>query len=173
LRTQASKPDAVVLVLFPKAAAIYMRDAYKIGFKPLTIGGSTIGDVDKFEKDVGIPGAVDNLRALSAGGFIAEDPKVANWKKIIEDMYPGEKFSIWHMFGIASGQFVVEALKQAGRDLSREKITQVMSNLSVKVDTYGGPITCTAKDHQCFKTASWFGLDKGTIKLLGYTTLQP
>lgn len=172
LRIRESKADAVILALFPKAAAIYMRDAYKIGFTPPTFGGSTIGDVDKFAKDVGIPGAVQNLQTLSAAGYVPEDPKVAEWKKTIETMYPGDRFSIWHMFGIASAQFLVEALKKAGPDLTREKIIEVLAHTSVNADTYGGPIACTPEDHQCYKTVSWFGLDeKGGVKLLGRTTV--
>jgi len=173
LRIRESKADAVILELFPKAAAIYMRDAYKIGFTPPTFGGSTIGDVDKFAKDVGIPGAVQSLQTLSAAGYVPEDPKVAEWKKTIEAMYPGEKFSIWHMFGIASAQFMVEALKKAGPDLTREKIVEVLAHTSADTDTYGGPIACTPEDHQCYKTVSWFGLNKsGGVALLGRTTVS-
>ncbi|MBL8671422.1 MAG: ABC transporter substrate-binding protein, partial [Alphaproteobacteria bacterium] len=173
LRVQAAKPDVVLLVLFPKAAAIYMRDAFKVGFTPITLGGSTIGDVDKFEKDVGIPGSVNKLRSITAAGYTPDEPKLAEWKKAVEAMYPGEVFSIWHMFGISSGQFVVEALKRTGRDLTREKLIQVMSNLTVPVDTYGGPISCTPTDSQCHRTPAWFGLESGKVKLMGYTTVTP
>lgn len=172
LRIRDSKADAVILELFPKAAAIYMRDAYKIGFTPPTFGGSTIGDIDKFAKDVGIPGGVQQLQTLSAAGYVPDDPKMADWKKTIETMFPGDKFSIWHMFGIASGQFMVEALKKAGPDLTREKIAAILAHTSADTDSYGGPIACAPEDHQCYKTVSWFGLDKaGKVQLLGRTAV--
>jgi branched-chain amino acid transport system substrate-binding protein len=172
LRVKQANPDAVILELFPKAAAIYMRDAFKIGLAQPTFGGSALGDVDAFAKNVGIPDAVLNLQSLSAAGFVPEDPKMAEWKKIIESKYRGDNFSIWHMFGIASGEFVVAALKAAGPNLTREGIAKALSNLSLNPETYAGPITCTPNDHQCYKSVSWFGLDKtGKVVMLGRTNV--
>jgi branched-chain amino acid transport system substrate-binding protein len=60
-----------------------------------------------------------------------------------------------------------------GPDLTREKIADVLAHTSVNTDTYGGPITCTPEDHQCYKTVSWFGLNKsGGVELLGRTTVS-
>ena len=55
LRVQAAEADAVILILFPKAAAVVVRDLYKIGYQPFLIGGSTVGDVGVFASNVGIP----------------------------------------------------------------------------------------------------------------------
>lgn len=115
LRIQQANADAVILILFPKASAVVVRDSYKIGYKPFMIGGSTLGDIAVFNKTVGIPGAVDRLTALSAVGSGADDPNLLGWKKKVEAKYPNQVFNIYHMFGIASGQFVVEALKRAGQ----------------------------------------------------------
>ena len=44
LRLKAANADAVIIVLYPKPAAVYIRDAQKLGFKPLNIGQSGIAD---------------------------------------------------------------------------------------------------------------------------------
>ena len=171
LRIQAAKADAVILVTFPKAAVVAVRDLYKIGYKPFLIGGSTIGDVGLFTKNVGIAGSTDNLHAVSTIGYAADDAAVAKWKNLVEAKYSGDVFNIYHMFGIASGQFVVEALKKAGANLTRDSFNEAASNLSVNTDTYGGPITCTPTNHQCHNTAAWFGLVDGVTKRLATTAV--
>jgi branched-chain amino acid transport system substrate-binding protein len=172
LRIKAARPDAVILELFPKAAAVYMRDAFKVGLTPPSFGGSALGDVDAFAKNVGIPGAVRNLQSLSMVGYSPDDPKMAQWKKAIETKYTGTNFSIWHMMGIASGEFVVAALKAAGPNLTRESIAAALAKQSLSPETYAGPITCTPTDHQCYKSVSWFGLDDaGKLVMLGHTTV--
>jgi branched-chain amino acid transport system substrate-binding protein len=57
LRVQASGADTVLLLLFPQAATVLMRDMYKIGYKPLVIGGSPLGEVQEMQHAIGIPGA--------------------------------------------------------------------------------------------------------------------
>lgn len=171
LRVQQSKADAVILILFPKAAAVVVRDAYKIGYKPVMIGGSTLGDIAVFDKTVGIPGAVDRLTALSAVGYGADNPKLIGWKKKIEAKYPNSVFNIYHMFGIASGQFVVEALKRAGPNLTRDAINKALEGMSIQTDTYAGPIKCSPASHQCHNTPAWFGLKDGKTVQIGVTTV--
>jgi len=172
LRVKQANPDAVILELFPKAGAIYMRDAYKVGLTQPTFGGSALGDVDAFAKNVGVPEAVRNLQSLSMVGYTPDDPKVAEWKKIIESKYSGTNFGIWHMMGIASGEFVVAALRAAGPNLTREKLAQALAKQSLSPETYAGPIACTNEDHQCYKSVSWFTLDSnGKIVQLGRTTV--
>ena len=171
LRLQAAEADAVILILFPKAAAVVLRDAYKIGYRPFLIGGSTVGDVGVFASNVGIPGAAERLHAVSTIGYTADDPAMAGWKAKVEAAFPNDTFNIYHMFGIASGQFVVEALQRAGRDLTRESVSRAMSDLSVETDPYAGPITCTPANHQCHNTAAWFGLVDGATKRVGITAV--
>ncbi|MBM3490193.1 MAG: hypothetical protein FJX68_07050 [Alphaproteobacteria bacterium] len=163
LKLQAAKPDAVMLILFPKAAIPYLRDAYKLGFLPLSVGGSPLGEIDVIAKGTGTADAVKNLRSLAAAGYAPDDPHVAKWKAIIEKRFPGDRFNVLHMFGISAGQFAVEALRKVGPEPTREKIIQVMSTLSVQTDTYAGPLRCTPDDHQCHKTLGVFALKDGRI----------
>ena len=65
LRLKAANADAVLIVLYPKPAAIFMRDAQKLGFKPLAIGQTGIADPAAFEDQVGSPGATASFRTIS------------------------------------------------------------------------------------------------------------
>ncbi len=171
LKLQMSGADAVVSVLFPKAATILIRDSYKIGYKPIIVGGSSIGDLKALDQAVGIPGALANFSALFPTRA-ADDPRVAAWKEKVAKYYPGDEFLVWHLFGVASGEFMVKALQGAGRELTRDSLLASLSNLSVTSDAYAGPIACTPTDHQCYKSMAWFSLKDGKSVQVGETHLK-
>ncbi len=171
LKLQAAGVDGVVAVLFPKAATILIRDMYKIGYKPMVVGGSAIGDVKAMDQAIGISGALDNFQALFPTKA-ASDPSMAVWKVRVKKYFPRDEFQTWHMFGIASGTFLVEGLKRAGRDLTRESLTKALQNLSVNSEAYAGPIVCKPDNHQCYRSMSWFSYINGDIKEMGQTHLK-
>jgi branched-chain amino acid transport system substrate-binding protein len=169
LKLKALNPDAVLMLLFPKAAVPFLRDSAKIGLQPLSIGGSPLVEIDQIAKGAGRADTVKNVRVVAAPGFGVDDPQVAKWKERIEKRF-GDRFNLYHLFGVAGGQFAVEALKKAGPNPTREKIMEVMSNLQTKVDVYAGPIKCTPTDHQCHKTLGIFALVDGRVSGVGSTT---
>ena len=171
LKLQQSGADAVIALLFPKAATILMRDTYKIGFKPMVFGGSAIGDLKAMDQAVGIKGALDNFQALFPTPAVTE-PSVQKWRELVKKYYPRDEFVVWHLFGIASGEFMVEALKRAGRDLTRESLTKALDTLSVTSTAYAGPITCQPDNHQCYRSMGWFSFKDGEVKRVGSTDLQ-
>jgi branched-chain amino acid transport system substrate-binding protein len=170
LQLQQAKADAVILLLFPKAAVPFLRDAYKFGYQPLAVGGSPLGEIDVLAKGAGTTDAVKNFRSVAAAGYGADDPQVAKWKAIIAKRFPGDRFNVLHMFGISAGQFAVEALRKAGPEPTREGIIKVLSTLTVQTDTYAGPLKCAPDDHQCHKTLGIFALKDGRVTGVGKTT---
>lgn len=170
LRVQASGADTVLLLLFPQAATVLMRDTYKVGYKPLVIGGSPLGEVEDMQKAIGIPGATARFQALAPTKAL-DDPAVEKYRPLLKKYYPNAELTPWHLVGIATAQFVVEALKKAGPDLTRAKLASVMSTMSMTPDVYAGPIKCTPQDHQCYRTVAWYGMVDGKMKQVGETTL--
>ncbi len=172
LRVQAQKPDAVILMLFPKAGIPWLRDAHKVGFRPLTVGPSPLADIDIMLKGTRSEASLGNFVGLSTVGYEAEDPKMAKWREIIERRFPDSKFSSWHMVGVAAGQFTVEALRKVGPDLTREKLLAVLSTMEMQPDTYAGPLKCTPQDHQCHRTLAAFALKDGKVARVGVAVPQ-
>jgi branched-chain amino acid transport system substrate-binding protein len=170
LKLQASGADAVVALLFPQAATMFMRDSYKIGFRPVVVGGSAIGDLEGMNKAIGIPGALDKFSALFPT-VSPDDPAVAEWKAAFHKYYPHDEFKVWHLFGIASAQFMVQALKDVGPNPTRESLAKAMSTLSVSSPAYAGPITCKPHDHRCYRSMEWYAVASGVVKQVGATTL--
>lgn len=174
LRLKAANADAVLIVLYPKPAAIFMRDAQKLGFKPLAIGQTGIADPAAFEDQVGSPGATSSFRTISMVRYTPEDPAVDKWRKAIETKFPGDRLSVYNLFGIGSAQVMVEALKRAGPDLTREKLVAALNGMTdFQTDVYGAGITCTATDHRCNKAPAWIAKEPGKpVRVLGVTKVE-
>jgi len=174
LRLKAANADAVIMVLYPKPAAVFLRDAAKLGFKPLAIGQTGIADPAAFEEQVGVPGATANFRTISMVKYTPDDPAMDKWRKLIEAKFPGDRLSVFNLFGIGSAQVLVEALKRTGPDLTREKLIATFAGLKgVNTDVYGGPISCSETDHRCNKHPAWLAkAPGGPIRVLAVTTVE-
>lgn len=172
LRIQQADADAVLLVLFPKAGATFLRDAAKIGLAPVMIGTTAMGDLPVLAKQVGTASALDKMFAISHVRHMPEDEAMSAWRKLFVEYYPGETMSIYHLLGIASAEVVVEGLKRSGRDLSREAFTKQMDALTnFESPVFPGPINCTPTDHQCHKHAAFVQLVNGRIATVATTSL--
>lgn len=174
LRLKAANADAVLVLLYPKPAAIFMRDAQKLGFKPLAIGQSGIADPAAFEDQVGSPGATASFRTISMVRYTPEDPAVDSWRKAIEAKFPGDRLSVFNLFGIGSAEVLVEALKRAGPDLTQEKLVAALNGLKdFQTSVYPGGITCVEADHRCHKTPAWIAKEPGKpVRVLGVTKVE-
>jgi branched-chain amino acid transport system substrate-binding protein len=152
LRLRAANPDGILVILFPKPAAAFVRDAAKFGFKPLLIGQSGIADPVAFEEQVAMPGATANFVTISQVRYTPESPEVDKWRKAIETKYPNDRLSVYNLFGVGHAQIVVETLKRAGPDLTRQKFLDAITTLrDFPTDTYGAGITCTKAENRCNK----------------------
>ena len=94
------------------------------------------------------------------------------WRDIVKKYYPKDEFVVWHLFGVASGEFMVEALKRAGRDLTRESVVKAMDTLKISSTAYAGPIECKPDNHQCYRSMAWFALKNGEVVNVGTTDLK-
>ena len=171
LKLKAAGVDAVLLVLYPKPAAVFARDAWKIGYKPVLVGQTAIGDPAAFEDQVAVPGATVNFTTISMVKFVPDDPAVAKWRKLIEAKFPGDRLSTYNLFGVGSAKVVVEALKRAGPDLTQAKFLEALGALeNFDAEVYGAPVTCKTPDHRCNKAPAWLKKEPGApTTVLGVT----
>jgi len=174
LRILQAKPDAVIMLLYPKPGAIFLRDAAKLGLKTLFIAQTAISDLVEFEKLVGVPAATENFYSISQVTYTPEDPKVAKWGELLKKDFPDDRFSIYNLFGIASAQVVVEALKRAGKDLTPQSLKAAMEKMCGRFsDVYAGDICWSPEDHQGNKTGAWIRMEKGKVANIGAKWVPP
>lgn len=167
LKLKEAKPDAVMMVLYARSAAMYVRDAHKLGFKPYTVGTSATGDLLKLSEQVGIPKALENLASISIVNFVPDDPEMNKWKGLLKKHYPGDDLLVNHIIGIGSATVVVEILQRVGRNLTRARFAEEMTKLTdFRTPVHAGPITCTETDHRCNRFPGWVKLDVKTNRVL-------
>jgi branched-chain amino acid transport system substrate-binding protein len=174
LAIQQADADAVIYVLYSKPGAILARDLFKLGHKPLLIGETGISDPVAFVEQVGVPGASDKFVTITPVCCSPSSPKVAEWRKRIESMFPGDRLSVFNLFGVGSSQVMVEALRRAGPDLTREKYLDAMESIeNYETDAYAGKIDCSAPDsNQCNKTVSWIKAVDGDVEVISSTRVE-
>lgn len=168
LRVMKANADAVLLVLYPKATAVFIRDCMKFGYKPMFISQTAVTDLLSLQDEIGIKGALDDFYTISHTKYGVYDPAVEKWKKRLEKEFPGDRLSVFNLVGIGTAQVVVEALKRVGPDLTREKMRDALESIkNLEVEMLTGPITFTPMDHQGLKQVAWTTLRDGKEVVIG------
>jgi branched-chain amino acid transport system substrate-binding protein len=165
LKLKASGADAVIVVLYPKPAAVMMRDALKLGYNPTWIGQSTISDLKAFGAQVAMPGAMEHFVTISSTRFDPSNPVLKAWDERIKKLFPNDDLSPFNFYGLGSALVLVEVLNRVGPDPTRAKFLSEIGKLKdFKSEAYFGPITCNApKDHQCNQHPGWFAWKDGNL----------
>jgi branched-chain amino acid transport system substrate-binding protein len=157
LKLKASGADTVILILYPKPAAVLMRDSLKLGNNPMWIGPGTISDLKNFGDQVGLPGALDHFITVSSTRFDSNDPKLKVWNERIKKLFPNDELSPYNIYGLGSALVVAEVLKRVGPQLTRARFIEEFGKLAdFRAETYFGPITCHAPtNNQCNQQPGW------------------
>jgi branched-chain amino acid transport system substrate-binding protein len=168
LRVMKAKADAVLLVLYPKATAVFIRDAMKFGYKPMYVSQTAVTDLLALQDEIGIKGALEDFYTISHTKYGVYDKEVEKWQLLLKKHFPGDRLSVFNLVGIGTAQVVVEALKRAGPDLTREKMRDALESIkNLEVEMLTGPITFTQTDHQGLKQVAWTTLRDGKEVIIG------
>src|SRR5690606_34017923 len=123
---------------------------------------SGITDPVEFAEQVGIPGATDNFYTINQVRYAPTDPEVEEWATLIQEMFPQDRLSAYNLFGVGAALVAVEALREAGPDLTQDKFIEALDSLEdFDAQVYGGRITCRPEDHQCNKFPAWLKAENG------------
>jgi branched-chain amino acid transport system substrate-binding protein len=165
LKLRAANADAIILILYPKPAAVLMRDALKMGYNPQWVGQTTISDLKAFDAQVGMPGAMNNFVTISSTRFDPSDPALKAWDERIKKLFPNDELSPFNFYGVGAAQVMVEALKNAGPKPTRSRLIAEIGKIkNFKSDAYFGPITCNSpSNHQCNQKPGWFAWKDGKL----------
>jgi len=157
LKIKEQNPDAVFFVTYPNESAVFLRDAKKYGLGGPFIGASSNLDIMAVAERAGGLEAVSNAYVSS---YIAYpigtpelEPEIANYKKY----FPNDKVQALTFYGTSSAYAVIEALRKAGPDLTRDKFVAALESLK---DADAGPafckITFSKTNHQgCLNGTIW------------------
>jgi branched-chain amino acid transport system substrate-binding protein len=134
VQLQGSGANVFLNVTTPKFAAMAIRKAYDIGWKPVHYVnnvGASIGAVlvpAGLEKSIGLISTAYLKDPLDSAW--KDDKGMKDWYAFMAKYYPdGDLKDGGNVFGYAVAQTLVQALKQCGDNLTRENVMKQAANL--------------------------------------------
>lgn len=168
LKVKEAKPDVVVAFTYPAETAVLLRDARKYGLNTPFLATTSVMDLlDLAER----AGGVDVVKNVYVASFLTAPPgasEVKTWGDIYKASFPQDKLQTLSFFGMSGALLVVDALKRAGKDLTREKFIQALDSTK---DLDAGPafckITMSPDNHQGCPSGTMWTLANGKIVPIG------
>ncbi len=147
----AARPQAVVVVGPYAPVAAIVKKAHAAGWRPHFVTVSFVG-TEEFIKEAG-PDAEGTIITQVVPPYDRTDyPTVALYRKYLAKYYPNEPPTFVSFEGFVDAMVVVEGLKRAGKEITREKfITAIESIHDMNVGL--GPrlvLSYSATDHKGF-----------------------
>jgi len=121
-------PDVVILGIIPKHAALFAKEAQRLGWKPKMVGHNTVAD--PVVLDLAGPEALEGIYVnLMTAVSSMDTPAVKQANELLAKYYPQTKPGYYPYLGMAGGIIIVEAMKRCGNDLTRTKLISALEGL--------------------------------------------
>ena len=125
----ATKPDAIVMALYPEQAQALMAARARAGWRGRMVSVGPLTD----EASLAVPGG----GADGTLGFCyypdperSQVPGVIRYRAAITRAHPGRRFDRYTLYGYTFGRLVVAGVERAGRTLTREGFIDAMESLT-------------------------------------------
>lgn len=166
LRIKQANPDFVIACLYEAETAIFLKDMKKYAVNAPVMG--TAGtDLENTLKRVGDLDTVANYYVPHMYADNLDGPRLKKFVDILKKYYPNETVTAFSLISMGGGAAVVEALKRAGRDLTREKlIAELDRTKGFETGVLAGAITWSPGDHDGVKEVAVAGFVKGKPTVL-------
>ena len=128
---RAANPQAVVLVGTYSPVAEIVKRAHHMGWKPLFLTVSFVG-TEKFIAEAGKDAEGTVITQVVPPYTRTDFPTVALYRQALSTYYPTEQPSFVSLEGFVDAMVLVEGLKRAGKDLTREKLIRGVESISDK-----------------------------------------
>jgi branched-chain amino acid transport system substrate-binding protein len=149
LTLKKAKPDYTIVVLTPKPASVFIKDAKKVGLEATIMGFSFLGDYSLLK----LMGDAGKGLIVAAPCSYAHEMNVPGIKKIWDynKKYRPERKNIdlQYVYNWLNGMILEEAIKRAGDNLTGEGIKNALETFrNFETDGISRPITFTSTDHR-------------------------
>jgi ABC-type branched-subunit amino acid transport system substrate-binding protein len=148
---RAANPDAVVVVGPANTVAPILKQAHAKGWKPLFLTVSFVG-TDELISEAGqdVEGVV--ITQVVPPYYMTEFKSVALYRRALGKYFPSEQPNFVSLEGFVDAMVLVEGLKRAGKDLTREGLIHAIESIHDH-DLGLGPqlkLNYSAKEHKGF-----------------------
>ncbi len=126
-KLKESNPDVVVLYALGQEAVLFFRGAEKLGWKPVVFGAGGLND----PKFIELLGKSDSKLFVASyyDPIDGNNPAIKDFNTLYTKLYPNSKPSSMALMGYSSAAVMVEALRRAGNEPSRDKVISALDNL--------------------------------------------
>jgi len=170
LKIKGANPDVTLFLLYPGESAVFLRDSEKYGLKGPFVGTTSVQDLQDLAERAGSKTAVKDVYVTSFLKGPVGSPELAKYTDLYKKHFPNDKLQSLSFYGMSGAYTIADALRRAGKDLTREKLLQALESTK---NGDAGPAYCqvnlSAERHQgCLDGTIWT-LRDGKIVNVGAT----
>lgn len=169
LKLKQANPDIIISVTYVVSTSTIIRDAYKLGLKVPIVGTPAVAVDEQFAR-VGIPEAMKQFFAPYWYKYSFDHPKMMEWQDLLHKYYPKDKFDMFAALGVGGTIAVIEALKKAGPDLTREKFIDALESMS-NLDQWA-PLDYPMATPISFSTTDHVGIEQVAFSVISDKKLK-
>jgi len=172
LKIRAANPDVLLILTYDRPASLLVKKAYELGFdKPIVIAVNGTSDTKQLAANVDNKNAFKNVYTQGLLSDVPGGPKLKWVYDMYKNYYPDLAAQPGHPTtympeGITPVKVIVNALKVAGRDLTREKFVDALEQTNLDTGITAGPIVFTPTEHAGQKTTIFMKFDGENETLL-------
>ncbi|HET7775054.1 MAG TPA: ABC transporter substrate-binding protein [Azospira sp.] len=138
-------PQAVIMVTLYKPTAEFVRQMRKAGQNPQFMTLSPVG-ADLLVKELGNDARGIGISQVMPYPWNDSNPLVREYRKLMTTMGKQSQSPYYSVEGYAMAKVMVEAIKRAGKDLTREKLVTALEGMG-SYDLGGYRISYSSSDH--------------------------
>jgi ABC-type branched-subunit amino acid transport system substrate-binding protein len=167
-KIQKSEAQAVIMIGTYSPCAKFIKEARTRGYNPLFHNVSFVG-ADKLVQELGDAGE---------GVFITQVvppptqqillPATEQYSRLLSQYYPQDRPNFVSFEGFINARVLIEALRRAGRDISREGFIRTLESIKEHYVGIGAVINFGPKDHQGIDDVYLTEVKNGQLQLLFY-----
>ena len=148
---RAAHPDAVVVVGPSNTVAPILKQAHAKGWKPLFLTVSFVG-TDELIQEAGLDAEGTVITQVMPPYYLTDLKTVALYRRTLTKHFPSAQPNFVSFEGFVDAMVLVEGLKRAGKELTREGLIRGIESIH-ELDFGLGPelkLDYSAKDHKGF-----------------------
>lgn len=172
LKIRAANPDVLVLTTYARPAALIIKKARELGWtKPIILTVTGTADLTQLVENVGGSDALQNFYIQDVLLGLPDDPRLAWVYDMYKEYYPELAARPGHPqsympYGLPSAMAIVQALKEAGPEPTREKVLAALENMTLDTKVMAAPVVFTPTDHAALKSAIYIKFDGKNKELI-------
>jgi branched-chain amino acid transport system substrate-binding protein len=163
-QAKAAGVEHVVFLGIPKDAALVMREANNLGWKPQFSGHNALGDPQTFQ--LAGPLAEGAIAVAVMEPLDSDKPAVKAFIAAQQKYKPNTKPTTYSMHGYQSGKIFAEVLKRSGGKTDEPSIVSALENMKGYDTGLMAPLTFSATQHAGAQSGAIMKAEGGKWKII-------